>query len=221
MVCKVCGRNNPAGQYTCIGCSAVLGSPNNGQSSGVPGVSAPSAYSSSAFPTPMPSSTPYTTPTGYTPGSFVAPAKKQLNIFGLVASLIFALSALMKFATVTVEVLGFPYSESVRLIQGAAGIELLAIAAIGIVASVMHNNKALIGAGVLSMAYMLYKVVTFDNYSRDALNKLNSEMGSYDYSEYLSIDITKNGGFWMLVFSAVLVLAAGVVSLIIDKKEGF
>ncbi|MBR6106517.1 MAG: hypothetical protein IKQ39_00760 [Oscillospiraceae bacterium] len=221
MVCKVCGRNNPEGQYTCIGCSAVLGSSDSGMSNGMPGVSAPSTYSSSAFPTPMPSSAPYSSPTGYTPGSFVTSAKKQLNVFGLVAALLYALSALLKFATVTVEVLGFPYSESVRLIPHAAGFVVIGLAAAAIVASINRNNLALIGTGALALVHMLYRVVTFDNYSRDVLNELNSELSGYDYSEYLSIDITKDGGFWLLVFGAVMLLVAGVVSLILDKKEGF
>lgn len=238
MICTSCGRNNPPGQMNCIGCSASLIAPDptsamNAYSSGgypsgafPPPASTPSnTYPSGSFQAPpvnpYQTQAPYVAPNAYNPtrsySGFATTSNKQMYLFGLIASILYALCAFMNFATVSLTYMGVSlYSKSVRLIQGAAGWEIVAVAALACVMSISGNKKGLIAAGGIAIGLMLYKVVTFDNTMRDVLKTGREELG--EYSSVVKISITKDMGFWMLVFTAVILLAAGLIGLIQDKK---
>lgn len=232
MVCTHCGRNNPPGQYTCIGCNAVLvqQNPGTGQmpygggmnqmptggaqapNSYNPGAPSSNTFSSSAFPTPMPTS-PYAS--GSSSGIYVAP-KKEMNKIGIAAALMYALSTLLKYITASLAYEGVSlYGSSARLIQSGDGFIVLFIAALAAVAAFSGSNKGFLGAGVVAFGFMIFQVVNYDNKARDLMKMWRDVAGS----DSVKLVIDKEIGFWMLVLSATALLAVGVISVLTEKKS--
>jgi len=217
MVCKACGRNNPEGQVTCIGCNAYLASDNQnaGQSFGG-NVNSPNTFSSSSFPTQV---------SGSYSGGFSSTSSGGANVLGLVASALFALSSVLPFAKITVamNIFGISQDESKNFnvfeLRGGVifGLMILIVAAIGLMGSLNSRYSLMFGSGIGAVATMIYGVATFDSNLDKALKMMNV----IGLDEYLKFSFDRGFGFWLFVGSAVLMIGVGAISFFKNRSSSF
>jgi len=205
MVCRNCGRNNPEGLASCFSCGMPLGRDLTAQQ--------PTPYYSAPYPMPSPSSA------GTQSAGFFS-AGGERNLPGLIIAIIYALCVFPVYINVKFSFLGMQIAtREGRLINGWTGWAVIGIAAFAGVMAYIGNNKALICAGGLAVAHMIYMAVTVEqeiNALRDEIYKELSD--TIDFST-LSISFGKGMGFWLLILSALALLFTGIISLVMERHD--
>ncbi|MBR3269400.1 MAG: zinc ribbon domain-containing protein [Oscillospiraceae bacterium] len=217
MICRNCGRNNPAGQVTCFSCGTLLGQDPTAAMPSVP--TAPNAYTSPYPPPYMQQAFPVSATRS---GSGLFASGGNRNIPGLIAAVIYALSVfpVYIYVSASIPLLGITQrGDEARLVQSYGGWAILGIAVLAAIVAYIGNNKALTGAGGLAVAHMIYKVITVEN----AVNKLRDQtveaLSKTEYASYLQISFGKGMGFWLLILSSIALLAVGIISWITEEPK--
>lgn len=198
MFCKSCGRNNPDGAFTCIGCGAPLGQDAAGAPGmGTPGMSAPGVGAPIQNPYP-------TAPNAYVPAAFAAPTStKKLNIIGIIGAIIAFISVFLPYATVSF--MGISQSVSLQSAGGADRFIVMAAAVVGLVLSVIGNPVGPTVGGIICviMGFLENNSITTE------MDKLG-----VDLSEYIS----KGAGCYMLFVGGFIMIAGGVYGIVTKNK---
>ncbi|MBR6107593.1 MAG: zinc ribbon domain-containing protein [Oscillospiraceae bacterium] len=193
MFCKACGRNNPDGALSCIGCGAPLGQDTAGAPGmGMQGMGAP-------IQNPYP-----TAPNAYVPAGFAAPtSSKKLNIIGIIGAIIAFISVFLPYATVSF--MGFSQSVSLHSAGGSDWLIVSGAALIGLVLSVIGNPVGPIVGGAVCI------IVGFleNNSITEAM-----DAAGVDLSEYIS----KGAGCYMLFIGGAVMLVGGIYGIISKNK---